>query len=107
MENRKGFKEVMFLARKCFKETGPKSLEVRRVKGEKVKQFGFPPVVLRSKPIVQYIVIADYSEQFRVYFFSNLGQSLGGKNYDKPSDIKKEIAKRSNLIKKFPRKQRS
>jgi len=104
MENRKAVKEVVSFAKKCFKQTRPKSLEVRRVKDEKVKQFGFPPVVLTSRPIVQYIVFADYYEQFRVFFFSNSGDSLGSKNYDKPSDIKNEIAKKSNLIKKFPRK---
>ncbi|GAH46782.1 unnamed protein product, partial [marine sediment metagenome] len=43
----------------------------------------------------------------RVYFFSNSGQSLGAKNYDKPNEIKKEIAKKSNLITKFPRNRHS
>jgi hypothetical protein len=104
MENRKAVKEVVSFAKKCFKQTKPKSLEARRVKDEKVTDFGFPPVVLRSKARVKYIVCADYSDQLRVYFFSNSGQSLGAKNYDKTLNIKKEIAKKSNLITKFPRK---
>ena len=107
MENRKAVKEVVSFAKKCFKQTKPKSLEVRRVKDEKVSEFGFPPVVLKSKATVKYIVCADYIEQLRVYFFSNSGQSLGAKNYGKPNDIKSEIAKNSNLITKFPRKRRS
>ena len=104
MENRKAVKEVVSFAKKCFKQTRPKSLEVRRVKDEKITEFGFPPVVLRSKAIVKYVACADYTDQLRVYFFSNSGQSLGAKNYDKPFDIKNEIAKKSNLITKFPRK---
>ena len=104
MENRKAFKEVVFIAKRCFKQTRPKSLEVRRMKDEKVTEFGFPPVVLRSKAIVRYIACADYIEQLKVYFFSDSGQSLGAKIYDKPFDIKKEIAKKSSLIRKFPRK---
>jgi len=104
VENRKAVKEVVSFAKKCFKQTRPKLLEVRRVKDEKVTEFGYPPVVLKSKAIVKYIVCADYTEQLRVYFFSNSGQSLGAKNYDKLNDIKKEIAKKSNLITKFPRK---
>ena len=107
MENRKAVKEVVSFAKKCFKQTRPKSLEVRRVKDEKVTEFGFPPVVLRSKAIVKYIACADYYEQLRVFFFSNSGQSLGAKNYDKTNDLKKEIAKKSNLITKFPRNRRS
>ena len=55
-----------------------------------------------------FYVCAYYYKQFRVYFFSNSGHSLGAKNYDKPfDDIKSEIAEKSNLITKFPRKQRS
>jgi hypothetical protein len=107
MENRKVVKEVVFFAKKYFKQTRPKSLEVRRMKDEKVKEFGHPPVVLRSKAIVKYVACADYSEQLRVFFFSSSGQSLGAKNYDKPSDIKKEIAKKSSLITKFPKNRRS
>jgi len=74
------------------------------VKDEKAVAFGYPPVVLKSKATIKYIACADYSDQLRVYFFSNSGQSLGAKNYDKPNDIKREIAKKSNLITKFPRK---
>ena len=104
MENRKAVKEVVSFAKKCFKQTRPKSLEVRRVKDEKVKELGFPPVVLKSKARVKYLACVDYTEQLRVYFFSDSGQSLGAKNYDTPSEIKSEIAKNSNLITKFPRK---
>ncbi len=106
MENRKAASEVVSFAKKCFKQTRPKSLEVRRVKDEKVLEFGYPPVVLKSKMIVKYIACADYIDQLRVYFFSSSGQSLGAKNYAKPFGIKIEIAKKSNLITKFPRNRR-
>ena len=107
MENRGAAKEVVSFAKKCFKQTRPKSLEVRRVKDEKIAGFGYPPVVLRSKARVKYLVCADYDDQLRVYFFSSSGQSLGANNYDKPNDIKKEIAKKGSLITKFPQKRRS
>ena len=109
MENRKAADQVASFARKCFKQTSPKTLEVRRVKDEKVIELGYPSVVLRSKAVVKYIACADYTDQLRVYFFSSSGQSLGAKNYDKPLDIsiEKEIAKKSSLITKFPRKRRS
>ena len=106
MENRKAVKEVASFAKKCFKQTSPKFLEVRRVKDQKVLEFGYPPVVLKSKATVKFLICADYTEQLRVYFFSRSGQSLGAKNYDNPLDIsiKKEIAKKSSLITKLPRK---
>jgi len=107
MENRKATKEVVSFAKKCFKQTRPKYLEIRRVKDKKVLEFGYPPVVIKSKARVKYIACADYTDQLRVYFFSYSGQSLGAKNYDKPNDIKKEITNKSSLITKFPRKRRS
>ena len=109
VENRKAASQVVSFAKRCFKQTSPKFLEVRRVKDEKVLEFGYPPVVVRSKTKVKYIACADYADQLRVYFFSSSAQSLGAKNYDKPNDtsIKNEIAKKSSLIAKFPRKRRS
>ena len=107
MENRKAANEVVSFAKKCFKQTRPKSLEVRRVKDENVLEFGYPPVVIKSKTIVKYVACADYSDELRVYFFSRSGRSLGAKNYEKHNDIKIEIAKKSNLITKFPRKRPS
>lgn len=107
MENRKAFKKVVFIAKRCFKQTRPKSLDVRRMKDEKIMEFGYPSVVLRSKARVKYVACADYIEQLRVFFFSSSGQSLGAKNYDKPFDIKSEIAKKSSLIAKFPKNRRS
>jgi len=50
MENRKAVNKVVSFAKKCFKQTRPKSLEVRRVKDEKFMEFGFPLVVLTVKP---------------------------------------------------------
>ena len=107
MENRKAANKVVSFAKRCFKQTRPRLLEVRRVKDEKIAMFGYPPVVLRSKAIVKYLACADYAEQLRIYFFSSSGQSLGAKNYDKPNDIRGEILKKSSLITKFPQKRRS
>lgn len=107
MENRKAAKQVVSFAKKCFKQTRPKSLEVRRVDDEKVNKFGYPTFVLRSNAIAKYLICADYVEQLRVYFFSRSGMSLGAKNYDKTNNIKIEIAKKSDLIAKFPQKRRS
>jgi len=73
MENRKAVKEVVSFAKKCFKQTKPKSLEVRRVKDEKFMEFGFPLVVLTAKSPIKFVVCVEYSDTLRIYQFSNAG----------------------------------
>jgi hypothetical protein len=107
MESRKAAKEIVLFAKKQWKQTKPKSVEARRVKDEKVMEFGFPPVVLNAKAPVKFLVCVEYSDTLRIYQFSNSGQLLGAKNFDHPSEIKNEVVKKSSLIAKFPRKQPS
>ncbi len=104
---RKGVKKVELFAKKKWKQTRPKTLEARRVKDEKVKEIGFPPLVLTVKAPVKFVVWAEYSDTLTIYHFSNAGDLLGAKTFEQPFEIKTEIIKKSNLIVRFPRKRPS
>jgi len=104
MENRKGAKKAVLFAKKLWRQTRPKTVEARRVKDEKVMKFGFPPVVIKNKAPVKFVVCAEYSDTLTIYHFSNSGQPLGAKTFEQPFTIKSEITKKSNLIDRFPRK---
>lgn len=54
--------------------------------------------------ILIFIVCVEYWDALRVFQFSSTGDRLGAKNFDPPFEVKKEIAKKSTLIDKFPRK---
>ena len=103
MDSRKVAKEIVLFAKKQWKQTKPKTVEARRVKDEKIMAFGFPPFVLTAKVPVKFIVCVEYSDAVRIYQFSSAGQLLGAKNFEQLSKVKEEVAKKSNLIAKFPR----
>ena len=107
MQSRKIPKEIVLFAKMQWAQTKPKTVEARRVKDEKFMEFGFPPVVLKAKAPIKFIVCVEYSDTLRIYQFSNTGQLLGAKNFDKPFEIKTEVLKKSSLIAKFPRKRPS
>jgi hypothetical protein len=104
MENRKAAKEVVLFAKKLWSQTKPKTVEVRRVKDDKTMEYGFPPVVIKTKAPIKFLVCAEYSVTMRIYHFAYSGQLVGAKNYEPPYVIKNEIEKKSSLIVKFPKK---
>lgn len=67
-------------------------------------KFGFPPLVLTVKAPVKFVVSAEYSDNLTIYHFSNEGQLVGSKIFENSFEIKTNIAKKSTLIDKFPRK---
>ena len=104
MDSRKGAKEVVRFAKKQWRQNKPKTVEARRVKDEKIMEFGFPPIVLTTKALVKFVVCVEYLDTLRIFQFSDAGQRLGAKNFEHPFEIKKEVVKKSKLIVKFPRK---
>lgn len=107
MESRKGAKKVVLFAKKLWRQTKPKTVEARRVRDEKVMEFGFPPVAIKNKAPVKFVVWVEYSDALTIYHFSNAGQLLGAKTFEQPFTIKSEITKKSNLIARFPRERPS
>ncbi len=107
MQNRKVVKEIALFAKTQWKQTKPKTVEVRRVKDKKTLEFGFPPVVLLTRAPVKFVVCVEFSDVLRIYHFSSTGQLLSAKNFEHPFEIRNEIVKKSTLIVKFPRKRPS
>ena len=104
MENRKATKEIASFAKMQWKQTKPKTVEVRRVKDEKSIAFGFPPVVIKTRAPIKFAVCVEFSEVLRIYHFSSTGQLLSAKNFEPPFEIRNEIEKKSSLILKLPKK---
>ncbi len=107
MESRKGAKKVVLFAKKLWRETRPKTVEVRRVKDKKSIAFGFPPVVIKARAPIKFVVCVEFSEVLRIYHFSSTGQLLSAKNFEPPFEIRNEIEKKSSLILSLPKKRPS
>ncbi len=67
MESRKGAKKAVLFAKKLWRQTRPKTIEARRVKDEKIMEFGFPPFVITAKAPVKFVVCAEYSDNLTIY----------------------------------------
>ncbi len=95
MNSRKEVKKVESFAKKKWRQTRPKTLEARRVKDEKVKEIGFPLLVLTVKAPVKFVVWAEYSDTLTIFHFNNAGGLLSAKTFEQPFEIKTEIIKKS------------
>lgn len=102
MTSRKVAKKIVQFAKRQWKDTKPKTVEIRRVNDEKVMEFGFPPTVIKANAPIKFLVCVEYTNTLRVYRFSNDGQLLGAENIARPFEIQSEIAKKSKLIYKIP-----
>jgi len=104
MENRKVIKQIALFAKMQWSQARPKTVEVRRVNDKKTIEFGFPPMVLLTRAPIKFVVCVEFSDVLRIYHFSNAGQLLSAKNFERPFEIREEVVKKSKLVFKLPRK---
>jgi hypothetical protein len=98
---RKVVKQLIFFAKREFKEKKPLSAEVLRVKGEHyltksgpLKEFSISRVVGAF-----YLVLVEYKESGRIYYYSKEGILLGAQNFDKETRALNDI--RKSTIREF------
>ena len=104
MENRKVVKGIALFAKMQWKQTKPKTVEVRRVKDKKTIGFGFPPAVLLTRAPIKFVVCVEFSDVLRIYHFSRTGQLVSAKNFERPFEIRNEVVQKSKLVFKLPQK---
>ena len=91
MEARNIFKKVVHFANWEYKEKRPKSLKVLRGKSKSVLSSGvLPELQIRTVGPIVFIVVSDYGDTLRIYFFNRSGERVGGQNYEPtPKFLKK------------------
>jgi len=108
MSQRKVLKEIIQFGKREFKEKKPLSVEILRVKSKTVLTRGvLPSLSVKQIKGARFLVIADYKEFFRIYFFSIAGKLLGGQNLEKTArllkTLKKGTIKEYTLPKRMPK----
>lgn len=84
MSQRKVLKDIIWFGKREFNDKKPLTLEIRRVKSKTVLTIGSLPSKLRKqRKGAKYLVVADYKDFFRIYFFTSNGVLLGGENLEK------------------------
>jgi hypothetical protein len=92
---RKILKQLIFFAKREFKEKKPISVQVVRVKAEQVLTRGGPLKEFSLKQVIgaYYLVIAEYKEVLRSYYYSKEGKLLEAKNLEKTPKLLQELQK--------------
>jgi hypothetical protein len=103
MIDRKALKRVVQFGKREFSTKRPSSLHVLLVKSRSVSALGFlPNLVYREHGHIQYLVVLDYKEHLRIYFFDINGNSLGAQNFDKNDKLLRDLHKLTVLKYSLP-----
>ena len=92
---RKILKQLIFFAKREFKEKKPISVQVLRGKAEQVLTKGGPLKEYSLKQVfgAYYLVMAEYKEELRIYYYSKEGKLLEAKNLEKTPKLLQELQK--------------
>ena len=76
-----------------------------RIKGEKVLTLGGPFKILSISETKNpfYLVLAEYKEQIRIYYYSKNGMSLGARNFETDQKLMDQIKKATIIEHKLPK----
>ncbi len=98
MSFRDVLKNIVKFARREYAEKKPLTLRVLRVKSKSILKRGMlPNLNIKQVGSTHFIIIAEYSEHFRVYSFAKNGQLLGGENINKNPKVLKDLIKSTML----------
>jgi hypothetical protein len=104
MSDRGVLKQIIQFGKREFSAKRPASLKVLLVKNKSVSAFGFlPNLVYRERGPIHYLVVCDYKEHLRIYFFNRNGTNLGAKNFAKDDKLLLELPKTTVLKYALPR----
>ena len=98
-------KQLIHFARREFREKRPFSVRVLRMKSERILTKGGPLKILNinQSSSVYYLVLAEYEDHFRIYYYSKDGLSLGARNFESDKKLLQKINKSSVVEYKFPK----
>ena len=98
-------KNLIHFARREYREKRPLSVRVLRIKGEKVLTLGGPIKVLSISKTKNpyYLVLVEYTEQIRIYYYSKNGVSLGARNFECEQKLLDKIKKATIIEYKLPK----
>lgn len=105
IRQKKVVKELIHFAIREFKEKGPLLVQVLRMKGEKFLTKGGPFKVLSISKVsdIYYMILINYMDNIRLYYFSKEGLLLGAENLGLNEKLIKEIKKSSVLEFEYPK----
>jgi len=106
MDSRHILKNLVQFAKREYDEKRPKLVQVLRVKSKTLLTRGIlPSLQIRQVGAISFIITADYSDIFRIYYFDHSGKLLYGDNIEPTAKVVKNIEKSTKLEYQFPKKE--
>ncbi len=105
MEPRFVLKKIVKFGRKEYYEKKPVSMKVLKMKGTQVFSVGGPLKIMSITRTEDpyFLVLSEYMNEVRIYYFSRKGVLLGAENCEKSLKLFKEV-KNSTVVKyKLPK----
>jgi len=102
---KKTVKQLIFFAKREFREKRPFNVRVLRMKSERIFTKGGSLKVLSisQTPSAYYLVLVEYENYLRIYYYSKDGLSLGARNFEVDKNLLQKINKSSVVEYKFPK----
>lgn len=98
-------KQLIFFARREFREKKPFSVMVLRMKNERIISEEGPLKILsisQASPI-NYLVVVNYEYFFRLYYYSKKGISLGAQNLELDEITLHKLSKLTIVEYRYPK----
>ncbi|MFX1494774.1 MAG: hypothetical protein ACFFBZ_10870 [Promethearchaeota archaeon] len=96
-------KELIQFGKREYREKKPLKLAIFRVRDKTIFKRGFTPkIIIKQHDLIQYVILAEYGINVRLYLFTQNGILLGAKNIDKNSILLKELMKSSKILYRIP-----
>jgi len=102
---KKTVKQLIFFAKREFREKKPFSIRVLRMKNERIISEGGPLKILsmsQTSPI-HYLVVVKYDHHFRLYYYSKEGVALGAQNLELDESTIQKLHKLTVVEYRFPK----
>ncbi|MFX1479124.1 MAG: hypothetical protein ACFFCI_13410 [Promethearchaeota archaeon] len=100
---RKVLKELVHFGRREYREKKAIKIQILRIKDKTVFTRGIlPSLVIKQHYAIQYVVLAEYIDLSRLYFFNSNGVLLGAENVEQKSSILEKLAKSSRTFFHIP-----
>lgn len=105
-DQKKILKQLIKSARREFSEKRPLNIKILKIKDRTILKKGIlPSLVIKQHQAIQFIVLVEYFDQFRIYLFSLKGILLEGKNLSKESPDISKILSSSQKLYQIPKKE--
>ena len=103
VNERKISKELIHFGIREYREKKPIQVKVLRIKDSTSFKRGiFPSLVIKQSQAIQYVVIAEYIDISRVYFFNSKGILIGAENMENESSNLERLARASKKLYYIP-----